>query len=106
MNYATEREEEFFGLATRTDAVRQWAWTVGVDRPLSQWLCSDYDTWERNPHYVGPPSNTHPEYDEDPGFMVFERWSDASAFASLTAKRLDCNCRLEHFNGKCWVVWY
>jgi hypothetical protein len=107
MNYASERDEEFFnGRATRTDAVRQWAWVVGADRPLSEWICSDYDSWELNPHYVGPKSNTHPEFDEDPGFMVFERWTDASAYAALAAQRLDHDVRLEHYNGACWVVWY
>ena len=43
------------------DAVREWAWIVGADRPDDQWLLSDYDTWERNPHYSGPDQG-HPEY--------------------------------------------
>jgi len=42
------------------EAVREWSWNVGSDRPTEQWLLSDYDTWERNPHYVGPDQG-HPE---------------------------------------------
>ena len=40
-------------LATPGEACREWAWNVGEDFPDSQWLLSDYDTWERNPHYHG-----------------------------------------------------
>lgn len=35
-------------------AVREWAWVVGAEVPDRQWLLSDYDSWERNPHYRGP----------------------------------------------------
>ena len=42
------------------DAVRQWAWNVGQDYPDRQWLLTDYDTWECNPHYRGP-EQVHPE---------------------------------------------
>ena len=42
------------------EAVREWAWVVGQDRPDQQWVLSDYDTWERNPHYRGPDLG-HPE---------------------------------------------
>lgn len=27
------------------------------------WILSDFDTWERNPHYNGPPNPRHPEED-------------------------------------------
>jgi len=47
-------------LATETDAIREWAYNVGADHSESAWLCSNYDTWERNPYYVGPPV-PHPE---------------------------------------------
>lgn len=48
-----------------SDAVREWAWSVGRDYPNAQWLLSSYDTWERNPHYRGP-EQRHPEdYDFD-----------------------------------------
>lgn len=47
------------------EAIRQWAWVVGQDYPDRAWLLSDYDSWERNPHYNGP-KVPHPEdYDDD-----------------------------------------
>ena len=42
------------------EAVRQWVWDKGQDVPDQQWLCSPYDSWERNPHYTGPDQG-HPE---------------------------------------------
>lgn len=36
-------------------AVREWAWLVGAGYPEREWLVCDYDTWEPNPHYLGPP---------------------------------------------------
>ena len=45
------------------EAVRQWAWDKGGDVPDRQWILSPYDSWERNPHYVGPDQG-HPEYDD------------------------------------------
>ena len=49
-----------------TAAIREWAWNVGSD-PQNierQWLLSDYDSWERNPHYKGPDMG-HPEDDRE-----------------------------------------
>ena len=48
-------------------ALREWAWVVGAERLDQQWLLTDYDSWEPNPHYHGPDQG-HPEdqcYDED-----------------------------------------
>ena len=42
------------------EAIRQWAYMVGINRQDQQWLLSDYDSWERNPHYTGPDQG-HPE---------------------------------------------
>ena len=42
------------------EAVCQWAWNYGSTCPNHAWILSDYDTWERNPHYSGPPVR-HPE---------------------------------------------
>lgn len=47
-------------LATRADAVREWVWNAGRERPDTEWLVTSYDTIERNPHYVGP-RTVHPE---------------------------------------------
>ena len=44
------------------EAVRQWVWEIGQDRTDCEWLCSPYDSWERNPHYRGEPGR-HPEDD-------------------------------------------
>lgn len=59
-------ESDFTPLATTSDAVREWAWNVGAypDNIGRQWLLSDYDSWERNPHYTGP-NQGHPEDPDD-----------------------------------------
>lgn len=51
-------------LATAQEAVREWAWNVGYEDKYKDrmWMCSNYDTWERNPHYHGP-EQIHPEED-------------------------------------------
>jgi len=49
-------------MSFKQDAVREWVWTVGKDQKDRQWISSDYDTWERNPHYSGP-EQKHPEAD-------------------------------------------
>jgi hypothetical protein len=63
------RYEEEDRVATTADAVREWTYTVGGwDRYKDhQWILSDYDTWERNPHYTGPDQG-HP-WDDD-GFCA------------------------------------
>lgn len=50
-------------LATRSEAVREWVYNVGRDCRDRAWLLSDYDTWERNPYYVGPEAS-HPESED------------------------------------------
>lgn len=45
------------------EAVKEWARNVGRDNLDRQWLLTDYDTWERNPFYSGPPQR-HPEDDD------------------------------------------
>jgi hypothetical protein len=59
-----EMEAEFFARATPSQACREYARNVGCDRPESAWILTDYDTWEPNPYYTGPPVS-HPE-DFDP----------------------------------------
>lgn len=46
--------------ATVSEAINEWVWNVGHECPERAWLCSSYDTWERNPYYQGPPVE-HPE---------------------------------------------
>ena len=42
------------------DGIREWVWWAGQDCPNAEWMLSDYDTWEKNPHYTGKPGR-HPE---------------------------------------------
>jgi hypothetical protein len=52
-------------LATEADAVREYVHNVGGHDPDRCWILSQYDTWERNPFYRGPPQ-PHPEdWEED-----------------------------------------
>lgn len=71
-------------LATRSQAVSEWAWNVGRERLGDAWLLSDYDTWERNPHYTGP-DVPHPESDEP--------WSSEAIAWQEHAARILCDER-------------
>lgn len=42
------------------EAVREFAWNAGYERPDVAWLLHDFDVWVKNPHYNGPPV-PHPE---------------------------------------------
>lgn len=56
-----EREHErIHGVATPAEACQEYARNVGEDRPDQQWLLTNYDTWEKNPHYRGE-GQPHPE---------------------------------------------
>lgn len=65
-------------LATEADAIREWAWNVGYEDCYkdSQWILSNYDTWERNPHYTGP-AQTHPECED----YYYEQQAEAERIA-------------------------
>lgn len=41
-------------LATPAEACREYARNVGAERPDRPWILTDYDTWQPNPHFVGP----------------------------------------------------
>lgn len=56
-------------------AIREWAWIVGADRRDQQWLLTDYDSWERNPHYRGPDQG-HPEQADDGQPDEAQEWHD------------------------------
>jgi hypothetical protein len=64
--------------ATESDAVREWVGNVGAECPDRAWLCSNYDTWEKNPHYVGP-EEPHPEDDD--------AWEDIAAWRAARAQK-------------------
>lgn len=46
--------------ATQAEAYREMVVNMGQDRPQECWILTPYDTWERNPAYVGP-DEPHPE---------------------------------------------
>lgn len=50
-------------LATRDDAIREWIYVVGAERPGQAWFSHDWDVWVANPYYVGP-EVPHPECGE------------------------------------------
>ena len=91
-------------LATMADAVKEYAMWVGQDKPYNQWILSDYDTWEKNPHYVGPDSG-HPECG-DPLCSVYGTFKEASEAAKNYAYGLNQTLRVEHWKNRCWVVWF
>lgn len=47
-----------------TMAFREYAFAHGAMDPEAPWILTPMDTWERNPHYRGPPAR-HPEDDRD-----------------------------------------
>lgn len=46
--------------ATQGEAYNEMVRNLGSDRPDHQWILTSFDTWERNPSYVGP-DQPHPE---------------------------------------------
>lgn len=48
-----------------SQAVKQYAGAYGEASPDQAWILSPFDTWEKNPYYVGPPV-PHPEDPEGP----------------------------------------
>ena len=61
-----DRREEESRLATESEAMREYAWNVGAERPDRAWILTNYDVWVANPHYVGP-IVPHPESYEAEG---------------------------------------
>ena len=83
-------------------AVREWAYQVGVNRQTQLWLLSDYDSWELNPHYVGPDQG-HPEYDE-PTCSVYLSFNEAAAEAKRLAAFRGTSVFVNNDKVRCWVV--
>lgn len=91
-------------LATMRDAAREYAYTVGRDKPFVQWILSDYDSWEPNPFYVGPDQG-HPEMGE-PICTVWATYAEAAEEARRAAVYLNHSVAVSNYNGRCWVVRY
>lgn len=51
-------------LATPTEACHEFARNYGSMNEHKAWILTDFDTWEPNPFYSGPPV-PHPEFDGD-----------------------------------------
>lgn len=56
-------------------ALKQYADVYG-ENSKNQWISTPYDTWEKNPHYVGP-DQPHPEddlwmYEDEDHVPVFD----------------------------------
>jgi len=51
-------------VATYAEAFKEYARNAGQEAPEQAWILTPWDTWERNPAYVGPPQ-PHPEDDYD-----------------------------------------
>ncbi len=51
-------------LATMDDACREYVYNAGAQHPDHAWILSPWDSWHRNPFYLGPPQK-HPEDDSD-----------------------------------------
>jgi hypothetical protein len=58
-------DDDYAPLATPADACREHARIVGAERPDQEWLLTDYDTWEKNPHFTGTPGRHPEDYDDD-----------------------------------------
>jgi hypothetical protein len=63
--------------ATPQEACREFANNVGETNPEAAWILTNYDTWEKNPHYIGPPV-PHPEEDFD-AYLDSEEYTPPNA---------------------------
>jgi hypothetical protein len=63
--------------ATQAEAYREMVNNMGQDNPTHCWILTPYDTWERNPAYVGP-EQPHPE--DDYRLYPSEDMTQAEAF--------------------------
>jgi hypothetical protein len=65
------------------EAVAQWANVYGSEHPDQAWILSDYDSWERNPHYTGP-EQRHPEdYDYEDNMTDVQADADTLRSAGM-----------------------
>lgn len=50
-------------LASHDDAMREYAWNAGRDRPDLGWILTPYDVWMPNPFFVGE-HKAHPDMED------------------------------------------
>lgn len=72
--------------STLAELVREQASWDGQYVPHQAWILSDFDTWERNPHYNGPANPPHPEDRDD------ERDLYAAPAPEPRVERTHCPC--------------
>lgn len=72
-------------VATMGDAVKEYAANVGAENRDNAWILSPYDSWERNPFYVGPPVR-HPEDDFDEECEIDQAEGGLIADAAVSAE--------------------
>ena len=57
-----EQEHLDFHYPSLSEINREMAFHLGAANPDKQWVCTDFDVWEKNPFYSGP-EQPHPECD-------------------------------------------
>lgn len=68
-----------------TELIRDQMSFEGAQVPEQAWILSDFDTWERNPHYTGPANPPHPLDDDSasgesrPAMVITDEQWDADA---------------------------
>lgn len=83
-------------LATRPEAVREWAYNCGA--PADQaWILHDWDVWTKNPRYDGPPV-PHPE-DMEPSPWYERGFAAAAARAKARAAANGTACTVVPVEG-------
>jgi len=82
MTYSYSRErDDALAMEAMTDgeyhsmALAQYADAHGSVDTTSAWILSPFDSWERNPHYVGP-AQPHPEDDYADADVDEDAWTD------------------------------
>lgn len=55
-------EDPFHG-TPQQEAHKEMVQIFGAEKPDHEWILTDYDVWEKNPHFTGVPSGLHPEDD-------------------------------------------
>lgn len=70
------------------EAIEEQRQIFGAENPDRQWILSSWDTWERNPFYLGP-EQLHPE-DDDGYADEREMLPPPPAKIYLTPEKDDC----------------
>lgn len=58
-----EYDPPSYGGTVTQEAHAEMTLLFGAEKPTQAWILTDFDVWERNPFYEGPPQ-PHPEDDD------------------------------------------